>query len=346
VRVPLPSARYGNDTTIGGFWARALPQVRELPGVTAAGVGDAMPPYDPGMNINNFDLADRPVPAGTAQPVSPWVGVDGEYFAALGMRLLEGRRFGPGDSAQAPPVVVVSHSWAQHYFPAGDAVGRRLVSGGCTTCPHTIVIGVVSDVRYQGLSGTPEAVYYPLTQQWQPTLNLFVRTAAPPAQAIAGVRAALRSVEPGVPLDDAAPMEERVAESVAQPRHWTAILGGFAAAALGLAAVGVFGMLSYTVSARRREIGVRMALGARRRDVIGMVVRRGMGHALAGAAIGLVAAAGGARWLESALFEVRATDPPTLAAVTLLLLAVALVASWLPARRAASIDPMEAIRVE
>jgi cell division protein FtsX len=240
----------------------------------------------------------------------------------------------------------VSRSWAQHYFPAGDAVGRQLVSGGCTTCPLTTVVGVVSDVRYQGLSGTPEAVYYPLTAQWQPTLNLFVRTAAPPTQVIAGVRAALRSVEPGVPLDDAAPMAERVAESVAQPRHWTAILGGFAAAALGLAAVGVFGLLSYTVSARRREIGVRMALGARRRDVIGMVVRRGMGHALAGAAIGLAAAAGGARWLESALFEVQATNPPTLAAVTLLLLAVALVASWLPARRAASINPVEAIRVE
>jgi len=346
VNVSLPSSRYTGDSAVAAYWTQALPRVLEVPGVAGAGLGDALPPHDPAINENNFDLVDRPVPPGGAQPTSPWPTVSADYFAALGVPLVEGRLFTPADSAAAPPVVVVSRAWARHYFPDGRAVGRTLVSGGCVTCPPTTVVGVVGDVKYQGLSGTGDAVYSPLTQGWSSTLNLFVRTAGPPEEALGRVRAALRSVDAGVPLDDAAPMEERLYASVARPRHWTTLLGGFAAAALALAAVGIFGMLSYTVSARRREIGVRMALGARRGAVVGMIVRRGMTHALAGAGLGLLAALLGRRWLAGALYDVSATDPPTLAAVTLLLLGVAFVACWLPARRAAAIDPVEAMRVE
>ena len=345
MRVALPSARYPGDSAVSAFWSRALPRVREVSGVVGAGLVSAMPPDDDGNSINNFDLLDRPA-AGGAQPTSPWPAVTTEYFAAADIPLLEGRLFTPGDSAAAPPVVVVSRAWAQHYFPDGTVIGRRLVSGGCTSCPPTTIIGVVGDVKYDGLSGTGDAVYDPLTQAWYRDLNLLVRTTVAPAEVLPRVRAALQSVDPDVPLDDAAPMQDRLYESVAQPRHWMTLLGGFAGAALALAAVGIFGMLSYTVNTRRREIGVRMALGASQRAVVSSIVRRGMGHALLGAGMGLAAAVVGTRSLASALFDVSPTDLPTLTAVTLLLLVVALIACWLPARGAAAIDPAEAIRPE
>jgi putative ABC transport system permease protein len=348
VNVSLPTARYADDADVDAFWVRALARVREVSGVGHAGLGDALPPYDPAgnYNINNFDLVDRPVPPGGGQPTSPWLTVNADYFAALGVPLLEGRLFTAVDTAGAPPVVVVSRTWARRYFPDGEAVGRQLVSGGCTECPLTTIVGVVGDVKYMGLGGAADAVYDPLTAGWPRDLKLVVRAAAPPEALIDGVLEALRSVDPGVALDDAAPMEDRLYESIAQPRHWTALLGGFAAAAVTLAAVGIFGMLSYTVSTRRREIGVRMALGARGSAVVGMIVRRGMGHALVGAALGLTVALFGTRWLAGTLYAVSATDPPTLAAVTMLLLSVSFVACWLPARRAAAVNPVEAIRME
>jgi ABC-type antimicrobial peptide transport system permease subunit len=160
------------------------------------------------------------------------------------------------------------------------------------------------------------------------------------------VRDALRSLDPDLALDASGTMDDRLASSVAPERHRTALIGGFGIAALLLAAVGVFGMLSYLVATRRREIGVRMALGARRAEVLGLIVRRGMGWAASGAALGVAAALAAGRWLQASLYEVAPGDPATLAGVTVLLLVVALAASWLPARRAASVAPMEAIRGE
>ena len=346
VAVRLPSARYRGDSAVAAFWSTALPRVREVPGVVAAGLGAALPPDDQNICCNNFDLVDRPVPAGAGQPSSPWTDVDEGYFAALGIPLLEGRLLTATDTAAAPPVVVVSRSWARHYFPDGRAVGRQLYNGGCITCPRTTIVGVVGDVKYQGLGGTADAVYDPVTEGWPLGLNLFVRTSGPPADAVAGVRAALRSVDPDVPLDDAAPMEQRLYASTADPRLLTELLAAFAAVALALAAVGVFGMLSYAISTRRREIGVRLALGARKGRVVGMIVGQGMRHAAVGAATGLALTVIGTRALAATLYDVSATDPATLAAVTCLLLAVAAAACWLAARRAAQIDPMEAMRAE
>jgi len=173
-----------------------------------------------------------------------------------------------------------------------------------------------------------------------------VRTKGDPAAAIPDVGAALRSVEPSVTLADATPMAERFAASIADPRHAASLVAGFALVAALLAAIGIFGTLSYTVSMRRREIGVRLALGAKRQAVTGMIVRRGMAHAALGAALGLVAALAATRWLTSKLFEVSPADPLTLGEVIVGLLLVALAASWAPARRAAAIDPAEAIRAE
>ncbi|HEY7876765.1 MAG TPA: ADOP family duplicated permease [Gemmatimonadaceae bacterium] len=346
VSVALPTARYRSDTALATYWTRALAEVRRIPGVAGAGLGSAMPPDDPSVDENNFNLIDHPVAPGAAQPVVPWPVVSTDYFLALGVPLLDGRLFGPQDTAGAPPVVLVSRSWARHYFPDGTAVGRTLISGGCTSCPPTTVVGVVGDVKYAGLGGTADAAYDPMTQGWPTVVDLFVHTNGPPSALLARVRAALRAVEPDVALDDAAPMEDQLHAAVAQPRHITTLILALAVAALLLAAIGIFGLLSYTVSARRREIGVRVALGAPHGMVIGLIVRRGMTHAVVGAAMGLAVAVAATRGMAGALFQVSPTDPLTLGAVTALLLCVALVASWLPARRAAAIDPVEAMRSE
>jgi predicted permease len=304
-----------------------------------------MPPDDFGNSNDNFNLIDRPAPPGTAEPNGPWPFADAGYFATLGVRLLEGRMFVPSDTGVAP-VALVSRSWVRKHYPRESALGKTMVRGGCTECPLTTVVGVVDDVRYSGPAGPLDAMYSPVSENAPRTLFLYVRTATAPDQLIAPVREALRSVDPSVPLDDALSMEDRLYAYVAQPRQWATLLGAFSAAALGLAAVGVFGMLSYMVSTRRREIGVRMAVGAQPRRIVRMVVRSGLMHAIIGSALGLAAALIGTRALTSALFDVSPGDPATLGLATLALLAVALVACWLPARRAAAIDPLEAIRYD
>ena len=345
--VSLPAPRYASDTAVSTYWTRALAGVRAVPGVVAAGLSDQQPlSADQGLDENNFDLLDRPVPAGTAQPVTPWTLVTAGYFTALGVPLVQGRMFAPNDTGDPHPVVIVSRSWAHHFFPDGTAVGRKMVAGGCTSCPPSTIVGVVGDVSYAGLADVPEGAYEPVTQGWGRSLFLFVRTRGTPTEVIPGVSAALRAVEPGVTLADPQPMAERVAASMADPRHAATLVGAFALAAVLLAAIGIFGTLSYTVSMRRREIGVRLALGAGRDAVTRMFVRRGMTHAALGAAAGVVVALIATRWLSATLYQVSATDPATLGVVIVALLAVAFVASWAPARRAAAIDPAETMRAE
>jgi putative ABC transport system permease protein len=243
-------------------------------------------------------------------------------------------------------VLIVSRSWVRLFSPTRPAIGRQVQGGGCTDCTPYTIVGVVEDVKYLGLGRTAEAVYEPIQQYPTSGTNLIVRTAGPPGPMLERVRDALRSLDPDLALDASGTMDDRLASSVAPERHRTALIGGFGIAALLLAAVGVFGMLSYLVATRRREIGVRMALGARRAEVLGLIVRRGMGWAASGAVLGVMAALAAGRWLQASLYEVAPSDPATLAGVTVLLLVVALAASWLPARRAASVAPMEAIREE
>jgi predicted permease len=345
VRVSLPAGQYAVDEPIGAYWERALARVREIPGVREAGLASSLPPDDFGSSNDNFDLIDRPVEPGSPEPNGPWPSASGDYFAALDVPLLEGRMFAPSDTGPRP-VILVSRTWARRYYPGESPLGKTLVRGGCTECEPTTVIGVVDAVNYSGFSGPLDAMYSPLTEQWGRTLYLYVRTAGAPERLATPVTEALRSVDAGVPLDDIATMEERLYASVAGPRQWAALLGAFAASALGLAAVGVFGMLSYTVGTRRREIGVRMALGARRVTVVRMVIGSGVAHALIGTAIGLLVALLGMRMIAPVLYGVAPGDAGTLALAALVLMGVALVACWLPARRAAGIAPMEAIREE
>jgi len=343
VRVSLPLARYSSPNDAGVFWRRALARLAEQPGVLAAGVNESMPPDEP-ADINNFDLVDRPVQPGDAQPTAPYMSVDPTFFAAVGVPVLEGRIFAETDTGTGPPVMIVSRSWAQHYSADRPAIGRQLQGGGCTTCPPFTIIGVVGDVKYQGLGGNGEAMYVPSAQNMSTNYYLFVRTTVSGDNAVDRARDVLRGIDPGLALDDAGRLEARVYSSVAPQRHWATLLGGFATVAVSLAAIGIFGMLSYLVAARRREIGVRVALGASRRGVIAMVVGRGMAYAIPGSLIGLFVSVIVRRRLEAVLFDVGGADTRTLAAASGVFLAVALVASFLPAQRAANVSPMEAMR--
>ena len=342
-KVTVPSTSYQNSGARARFWSAVRDNVRQIAGVEEIALSTALPPNDDGNNNDNFDLVDTPVPPGGAQPTVTWPGVTADFFAALRVPLVEGRLFMPNDTG-AVPVAVVTRAWAKRYFPGRSAVGREMIQGGCTACPHTVIVGVVGDMTFDGLGTPREAVFGPLTEGWPGELYMFVRTTAPPGSITRAMRDAVRAADPSAATGAFTSLEDELYESVAQPRHWAAILIAFASAALVLAAVGIFGLLSYTVALRRREIGVRMALGAATTTVVSWLVAGGLRLAVIGSVAGLGLTFLVSRWLRASLYEVSAVDPPTLLAVTVGLLAVAALASWLPARQAASIDPVEAMR--
>ncbi|HSG81478.1 MAG TPA: ABC transporter permease, partial [Gemmatimonadota bacterium] len=343
-RVTLSPAEYPDDAALLRFWERALPELANISGVTAVGIGSGVPPDNPGMT-NNFDLADRPVPPGSSQPVVPWIIASPDYLAAMGVRLLKGRVPDETDTADDPPVVAVSNSWAARFYSGEEVLGRQLYSGGDMTNPVTVV-GVVSDVKYQGLASVDESAIYGSYAQipWR-SVNLVIRGSGTTVTA-AQLRRQFAALDPGVPLTEIQTLSDRLSASVARPRYWATLVGVFAGVGVVLAAVGIYGVLSYHVSKQAREIGIRMALGAQASEVRRMVVRRGMSQALLGLAVGGAAALYLTRWLEGLLFDVSPTDPLTLAVVCGLLLGIALAACYWPARRATRVDPVSVLAEE
>ncbi|MES2306292.1 MAG: ADOP family duplicated permease [Gemmatimonadota bacterium] len=344
VLIALPGGRYGDPATSQAFWRLAESRASELNGVTAAGLAGSIPP-DNGGDVNNFDLLDRPVPTGTAQPVVPWSTVSAGYFAALGIPLLEGRLFTPGDSATAPPVVIVSRAWAAKYYPRSSAIGRQLYNGGCSTCPPTTVVGVVGDVPYLGLASATEGMYAPLAQDGPRTLNLVVRSRLDAGASFRALRAVVASLDPDLAPTEI-PMQEHLEQALGDPRRWTAVVSAFAMTGMALAALGIFGLMSYVVRQRRREFGVRLALGASPRSLGLLVVQGGMRYAGAGTLVGLGLVTFESRWLGALLYRVEATSPVVLLAAVALLLATGLLSCWRPGVRAARIKPLEVISGE
>jgi len=340
VEVSLPAVRYPDSLALRGFWQRAEDLAAALPGVAAAGLASDLPPDSPGTN--NFNLVDHPVPDGQSEPVSPWYGASAGYFEALGIPLLDGRMFTPGDTMA---VVIVSRAWAAKYFPNESAVGRQLISGGCYDCPRTTIIGVVGNVKNLGLAESEDAVYEQFNPNRDRTLHLVVRSSAGAAAAQRGLRELVRSLDPELPLTESV-LAAKFDDSLDDPRRWTVMLGAFAAVGMALAALGIFGLMSYVVRQRRREIGVRLALGAEPAAVTRLIVARGVRHAAVGSAIGLVVTLVLVGRLNTMLFGVSPTDLGTIGAVAALLLGVALFACWLPGHRAGKIRPIEAISAE
>jgi len=345
--VSLPDTRYPNGERTGAFYEDLLSRIRGIPGVRSAAVIFGLPLSNFGFN-SSFDVEGAPLPQ-EQQPSVNMRLVSADYFGTMEIPLKEGRLFGPTDRRGSPPVVLLSESAAKKFWPKGDAIGHRVVLGA-RPGPERIsgeIVGIVGDVRADGLDGNPTPMLYGSVAQVQVGFaSVVVRTMGNSPTVGAALREAVHAADPDLPLLDVVPLPELVGQSIAQPRFYMLLLSLFALVALLLAALGVFGVFSYLIALRTREIGIRMALGAGRGDVITMVTGRAMQLVGLGVGLGLVAALTLDRMLRSLLFGVSPTDPPTLVGVTLLLAAVAYVACYLPARRAARLDPVVALRSE
>jgi putative ABC transport system permease protein len=323
-----------------------IARVSQIPGVQVAGGASALPPIT-AQRATRFAVQGSPNDSSGLR-TSYFVAISPDYFRALGTQMAEGRDFTPRDDDAAPKVVIINRTMARNLFPNESAVGKRLQ---LVNSEHSNewreIVGVAGDVRYSGLDDPGEAaIYTPFAQTPFLWSNLMIRTSVPPQTLFRSVRDAVTSVDSMLEPSNFRTMDQLVSDSVARPRFNTALLAAFAALALSLAAVGIYGVIAYSVTQRTHEIGVRLALGARKTDVIQLVLKQGMTPALVGAVIGLAGAWAATRLMSGLLFEVSATDPPTFAAVMLLLMVIALVACWIPARRATKVDPMIAIRCE
>ena len=346
--ISLPGARYEEPHQVNGFYQQLIDRLSNLPGVNAAGIGMSLPPNLLSIS-DTFTIEGAPVTPGKSEPAAPLVVVSPGYFKTLGVPVLQGRNFNENDRAEAPPVVIINETLARRYFPNQSPIGRRLKTGGPER-PNNAwmeIVGVVGDVHYGGLDVEPEPAYYEhyLQTPWSGTY-LVVRSNSDPRQLAGAIRNTVWSLDKDLPVANIRTMEELLSESVARPRFRTFAFLILGSLALVLAVTGIYGVMSYMVTQRTREIGIRVALGAQRGNVLSLVIRQGMSLAVIGVVIGLGAALMLVRLMTSLLFGVSATDPATFAAITFLLLAVALVACWLPARRATKVDPLVALRYE
>jgi len=344
--VYLPQAPYPDQGAVETFWDQVRVRVAALPGVETVAFGDGRPPAGV-ENINNFDLEDQPTPPGQNQPVAPFLSVSPAFFDAFGITLDQGRPFDERDArGDAPPVVIVDRAWADRFYPGQAVVGRRLREGGNTTGPWISVVGVVGAVKYVGLDRPDQGTIYAPMAHDQRFRFLVIRTTTDPASVLPAVRQALRSVDPTVPLSDAATIDDLAAEALDVPRSLAWLVGIFAVVALLLSVMGVYGVTAFFVQQRAKDIGIRIALGGEPRRVAGLVVAQGLSVVTLGVLVGLGGAALLARLVEGLLFGVEATDVTTFAGTALALVAVAVAACLVPARRAAAIDPVVALREE
>lgn len=352
--IALPAARYPSDTTVVRFYAQLLDRVRSLPGVTSAGVSSRLPLMNNGLNQDPLYPEGDDSYANKVPPLQLYTTTDGEYFRTMGIPLVAGRLFDRLEM-QRPDEAIVSQATAKQFW--NDPTGQRVIGKRFRELPegpwHT-VIGVVGDTRDTSLAAAPSMVVYrPQTfsgaefnGQTQWTMALVVRTPAEPTAIVPAVQRAVRELDPTLPLFDVRPMTEVAAASLAQLSFTIIVLGTAAIVTLVLGAIGLYGVMAYVVSLRSRELAVRLALGATPRAVIGMLTRQGVAVTGFGIAGGIVLFVMVARTLRSLLFGVAPTDPVTLASASLLLVAIAALASWLPARRTSRLDPADVLRAE
>ena len=338
----LRGQRYREQQPIREFAERLLTQTQSLPGVQGVAVSNSLPPdetdYSSGFTIEGQDQSEH---------VAYFTIVSPDYFRVLGIPLRSGRAFTGADVADSQRVVLINETLQRDFFSGQDPIGRRINIGSKQEPQWNTIVGVVGDVKYNGIADDVQpALYYPISQQ--PTWgSLVIKTdVADPLSVTSAVRNEIKKIDPDVPLTNVATMDDRLSKSVAQPRFRTTLIALFAVVALVLACVGIYGVISYSVTLRTHEIGIRMALGAQRGHVLKMVIGQAIVLAIAGVALGLTGSYALTSLMSKLLFGVKPTDPATFLITAAILSFTALIASYLPARRATKIDPLEALRYE
>ncbi|HWQ33317.1 MAG TPA: ABC transporter permease [Blastocatellia bacterium] len=344
--ISLPAAKYADRAQAAAFYEQLLAKITTLPGVQSAGLSSITPlsgaAIDDPFSIEGRPLDPNHFTVAGHQTISPG------FFRTLGISILQGRDFTASDAAGVPPVAIINEAMARTYWPNQNPLGQRLKLGAPRAPANwAAIVGVVRDIPHRGLDSAPKPDWYlPHAQSPARTMTLFVRTAADPAALSAAIRREVQAIDAAQPVTGISTLSQVIDSSVAPRRFQLLLLGVFAAVALLLSTTGIYGVMSYLVAQRTREVGLRLALGAQTRDVLKLMLRQGLTLALAGAALGLIGSIAVTRVMKSLLYGISATDPATFAVVTLLLVGVALAACWIPARRATRVDPVTALRYE
>jgi putative ABC transport system permease protein len=346
VSVTLPRATYGEVPKRIEFFQQLLARVRQLPGVRAAGAASA-PPFMGLGAATGFDIEGQPALPSAQKATTDVRVVDQDYFKTLGVPILKGRTFTDREETQQSRVTIISETLARQYFPNENPIGKRITIDMKQQNDPSEIIGVVGDVKMHGLDiPTRPMVYWPHAELPYLAMTVLVKTNGSTAGIAGSVEREVRALDKNQPISDVRTMKDWLSDSIARARFATLLLGIFAVVALLLASLGIYGVMSYSVTQRTNEIGIRMALGASRANVVRLVLRRGLLLALSGVAIGLLGSLGLTRLLTGLLFRVSVTDPAVFGLVPILLLAIAVLAVYLPARRATRVDPLVALRYE
>jgi putative ABC transport system permease protein len=343
LQLPLPQSKYSDGKAQSAFYQRLLEGLATRGEIEMAAV--AFPDPLAGANASgSFSIEGRPESNRGEQPRANLAGISPAYLRVMGIALISGRHFTEQDRDPAPTPIIVNAAFARRYWPGENALGKRLRFDE-EKDEWLTVVGVAADSRNRGLDTDPQPLMYlPYHAFALPFMSVVARSPGGPGAVASAVRAEVRRIDPDLPVDKARPVDDIVRDSVAEPRFRATLLALFAAAALVLATIGVYGLISYSVAQRTREIGIRVALGAQADQVIWPIVREGMTLALVGVGLGLTGALAATKILAAFLYGIEATDPLTFGAVALLLLVVALAASYIPSRRALKVDPLTALR--
>ena len=345
--IRLPGARYPEDAQLVAFFNQALEQVRQLPNVRSAGMVNFLPLYGGLGSATGFHIEGQPAPPPGQGPSCDVRVADAGYFETMGIRLLRGRNFTQAEQREAKRVILINEALARKHFPNEDPIGRRLDVFMFENPTITEIVGIVGNVRYDSLiEESPPAVYFPHPELAYPFMTLVIRTDGDPAAIAPAVQREIRAIDPNQPVSNVRTMNQVMSEWVSRSRFNTLLLGLFAALATLLSAVGIFGVMNYSVALRTREIGLRLAVGAQPRQVLLLILRQGLLLTIVGVGLGLVAAFALTRLLSGLLFGVTAVDATTFTTISVLLVIVSLLACYLPARRAMRIDPLRALRYE